>query len=141
MGLGRDYIEDHMFELINENKQWQDKELKNKKKVNPKVYKIELSGCDDTTEWTQYLTDEELKLIKIFSLKSHEISESDCMPVLNIYEIGKEDKCKSYWRNSKEYECGYDFEEWLSTISIYENEIDIVNLTEKWLKEKDILNF
>ena len=52
-----------------------------------KKYKITLKGCHDETIFFMNLTDEQKQLIEEVSSLSKEVSEFDCMPVLNIIEV------------------------------------------------------
>lgn len=50
------------------------------------LYLIRLIGCDDTTEFTMELTDQEADLLEKISIKSQEVSTYNCMPKLKIHK-------------------------------------------------------
>lgn len=50
-------------------------------------YKISLWGCDDYTQFTMELTDQEADLIKRVADKSEATSSYGCMPTLTIEEV------------------------------------------------------
>ena len=52
-------------------------------------YKICLMGCDDWTEFTVELTEDEANLLRRVSELSHKTSTYGCMPIMDIDEVGE----------------------------------------------------
>lgn len=50
-------------------------------------YQIKIIGCDDETVWEADYTKEEVKLLRRLCVKSEEVSEFDCMPVMEIKKV------------------------------------------------------
>mgnify|MGYP001064576776 CR=1 FL=1 len=54
-------------------------------------YKIIVSGCDDSTEVSMELTDEEFKLIQKLAEKITATSSYGCMPTMDIKPEGEKE--------------------------------------------------
>ena len=53
-----------------------------------KKYLITVIGCDDETEITQELTQEQFELLKVVADKITSKSSYGCMPIMEIKEFG-----------------------------------------------------
>ena len=56
------------------------------------VYKIKLSGCDDSTSFAMELTDTEAGLIEQVAARSKETSEFSCQPTMTIDVLTPDDE-------------------------------------------------
>lgn len=52
-----------------------------------KSFRISLWGCDDSTEFDMFLTNDEFELVKRICDRSEEVSTCICMPTMEIEEI------------------------------------------------------
>lgn len=129
MGLGADYIADHVFEILQAEEEFEISIPKQK------LYIIELEGCDDKTRFSHWLYDEELELLKLLSIKSHQSSSYDCQPIIDIYRVD-DGAAISYF---SKLDTTKDFEQWLAEdFTAIHFQTD---LSAEWIRQANLTKF